>query len=383
MQMVHDGKHDLLVEALMDEYLSAQAVVEPMNDERKDVLMSNIFAASPEISETKRSRPAMFSMKLIYAAAAIVLLVGSFAMYLMLQQRSPEIKYSNYTGTIAPGADIAVLTLADGKKVTLPEIGVGKVLPQGGLLIKKTNTGLVVYQQDPGASAAIAQAGSPVQYNMITTPAGGKYQLVLADGTHVWLNSSSSLRYPVTGFASGERRVELSGEAYFEVAKRSNGKKHVPFIVASKGQEVEVLGTHFNVKSYNDEQLTTTTLLEGRVKVSRQNAFEQVLQPGQQAQVNQSIKVINVDTSTAVAWKNGLFKFENASIQDVMLQFSRWYNVDVAFEGKIPRNRFTGEIYRNMDADKTFKILTYANIKFRIEAPADKGLRKRIVVFSK
>jgi transmembrane sensor len=382
MEMVDDGRYEEALKALMDSYLLAHAASEPMTDIQKQRVLGEIFKNDRQVAPFYRKKSKLLSLKPLLAAAVLLLLV-SIGIQLITKQRNSEVRYSKYDGKLAPGRDMATLTLADGQKISLPNVGVGNLVAQSGVKIRKAGNGQLIYELDQRSLPQHAENDLPIRYNTISTPAGGKYQIILMDGTHVWLNSSSSLRYPISGFREKERRVELTGEAYFEVAKINQGSNHVPFVVASHGQEVEVLGTHFNIKSYRDEGLTTTTLLEGRVRVSRPNTFEQVLQPGEQAQVGSGIKILTVDTSTSVAWKNGLFKFENASIQEIMRQFSRWYDVDVEFEGRIPANTFSGEIYRDMDANKAFKLLSLADIKFRIEAPLNTGARKRIVVFSK
>jgi transmembrane sensor len=381
MKLVNDGAYDDISATLMDEYPSERILWINMDESQKRNVLNKIFQNEPNFIPSKKKKPVLLSLK-PFLAAAVLFLVVSVGAYFVFQQRSNAIKYSKYQGKLAPGRNTATLTLANGEKISLPNMSIGHVFAQAGIKIKKTADGQLLYELDQPRTSDLKNTDRAIQFNTITTPAGGQYQVVLMDGTHVWLNSSSSLHYPITGFKLGERKVELTGEAYFEVAKISNGKAHVPFVVQSKGQQVEVLGTHFNIKSYNDEELTTTTLLEGRVKVSRPGAFNQVLHPGEQAQVKQTLKIINVDTSTTVAWKNGLFKFENATLQDVMLQFSRWYDVDVEYEGKIPHHKFRGEIYRDMDAAKAFKILSYADIKLRIEAPIDKQGRKKIVIYS-
>ncbi|MNQ99320.1 fec operon regulator FecR [compost metagenome] len=268
--------------------------------------------------------------------------------------------------------------MADGKKIALADVENGKVAEQAGLSITKTAEGQLRYEIN---EVKVSAEKAKIQYNTISTPAGGQYQVVLPDGTRVWLNSLSSLRY-ATGLANLEkRRVELTGEAYFEVSGLSVGKLKKPFLVVSRNQELEVLGTHFNVSSYEQQEgLTATTLLEGSVRISRAKTFDEIISPGEQALVGRGITVSKVDTSTAVAWKNGLFKFENANIYTVMNQFSRWYNFDVEYEGKVPGNKFNGEIYRNLSASKALRILSYAKIKFRVEVNSKEPERKKIVI---
>jgi ferric-dicitrate binding protein FerR (iron transport regulator) len=215
-------------------------------------------------------------------------------------------------------------------------------------------------------------------YNKITTPRGGQYKVVLPDGSKVWLNAASSLRFPIA-FAGDERSVLLTGEAYFEInpqpAPGGNGKK-LPFIVNANGVKVSVLGTHFDVMAYADEATLQTTLLEGSVKVSSGNASG-LLKPGQQAQVQDGkIKVIKTDAGSAVAWKDGFFNFEQgADVPEVMRQISRWYNVDVVYEKSVPQREFDGKISRDEKIADLVKILETNNINVRLDEK-----ERRIVV---
>jgi transmembrane sensor len=319
--------------------------------------------------------------KKIAVAAAVFIVIGAGLYFYTNEQSKNKITIQDLAvNDIIAGGNKAYLTLADGKKIVLTDIGNGKVAEQAGLSITKTAEGQLLYEVK---EATVAEKNKEqILYNTIATPAGGQYQVVLPDGTHVWLNAASSLTYATSLANLKERKVELNGEAYFEVARQEKDQVKKPFIVKSRNQEVEVLGTHFNISSYEQETLTATTLLEGRVKVSRQNAFEETISPGEQSLVGKGIAIAKVDTSTAVAWKNGLFRFENANIYTVMNQFSRWYNFDVKYEGKIPTNKFNGEIYRNLNASKALKILSYSKIKFSVESNSRNPERKTIVITS-
>ena len=203
-------------------------------------------------------------------------------------------------------------------------------------------------------------------YNTIITPKGGQYQVVLEDGTHVWLNAASSLKYPDT-FNEKERVVELTGEAYFEVAHMAAK----PFKVVSKDQLVEVLGTHFNVNTYLDEPDVKTTLLEGSVKVSPLSGNHKsglILKPGEQA-VNTTNRIVKsqADTEEAIAWKNGFFQFEDASLETVMRQIARWYDLEVEYNGKISKRVFNGKVYRNMSLSKVLSVLSFSKINYKVE----------------
>jgi len=207
--------------------------------------------------------------------------------------------------------------------------------------------------------------GSEIQtvYNTIQTPVGGKFQLNLADGSKVWLNSASSLRFPV--FFSGDtREVELKGEAYFEVSKNADKK----FSVRSGNQTVEVLGTHFNINAYSDEPAITTTLIEGAVRVIELNTKKsQILKPGEQSKVDRDIRIQIKDTQAEVAWKDGYFYFENASIETVMRQLGRWYGITARYEAVLPENHFEGAIATNLTLLEVLEILQKSNIHFRLE----------------
>jgi transmembrane sensor len=295
-------------------------------------------------------------------AAAAVLVFVVFGLWFLVGRdkvEQPSVAATPKVQDIAPGGDKAVLVLADGRKVVLDTAGNGAITKQGGVTVIKLNDGQLSYQPSTSTSTSTST------YNTITTPKGGQYQLVLADGTKVWLNAASSLRFP-TAFTAKDRRVELTGEGYFEVAH--NQEK--PFIVQRGEAEVKVLGTHFNINGYADEPSLKVTLLEGRVMV-RKNEKLVYLNPGQQAEVQpaqQSIKVdYEVDTEEVVAWKNGLFIFNNTPLEAIMKQLERWYDVDVIYQGKVPRDRFNGNISRNNNLSEVLKVLEYSDIRFKVE----------------
>ncbi|MGV3509862.1 MAG: FecR family protein, partial [Sphingobacteriaceae bacterium] len=202
-----------------------------------------------------------------------------------------------------------------------------------------------------------------VLYNTLSIPRGGQYKVVLPDGTQVWLNAASSLKYP-TAFNGNERVVQLEGEAYFEVAKNAAQ----PFRVEVKDVKVTVLGTHFNINGYTDEAHIKTTLLEGSVKISK-GPVQQLLHPGEQAITGKSstIEVVKANSDEVLAWKNGYFNFHRSNLQEVMRQLSRWYDVDIKYEGKVPDREFGGEISRNSKASEVLKILELSDVHFRIE----------------
>jgi len=213
--------------------------------------------------------------------------------------------------------------------------------------------------------SVIASDARPLAFNTISTPKGGIYQVNLPDGTKVWLNAASSIKFPTTFAQLSQRKVELEGEAYFEVAKN----KKVPFVVSTSGQQVQVLGTHFNISSYSDEGELKTTLLEGSVKVVAANTI--VLKPGQQSNLKRNgsggLKVSTANIAQVMAWKNGFFHFEKENLHEVMRQLSRWYDIEVIYEVDRHDDEFMGDIPRGIKLSEALKILSFEGTQFRIE----------------
>jgi len=297
-----------------------------------------------------------------FAIAASLLVFVTVGVLIFMHRQSPKLQFLAFAKPvkhdIAPGGNKAILTLANGNTLVLTDAKNGKLANQSGVVISKTADGQIEYASS-GQNALL----NTLVYNIATTPKGGQYQFILSDGTKVWLNSASSIKYPVS-FIGNERRVELTGEAYFEVAH--NAAK--PFRVVSNGQTVEVLGTHFNINAYADENAVKTTLLQGSVKVSSAGSSS-IIKPGEQAQFNNGkINVVRgIDLDAAVAWKNGLFYFEDSNIQEVMRQFARWYDVDVKYEGELPLRHFSGEISRNINATQMLDILSFKKIHYKLQ----------------
>ncbi|MBO9591950.1 MAG: DUF4974 domain-containing protein [Niabella sp.] len=264
---------------------------------------------------------------------------------------------------ILPGGDRAVLTLADGSQIVLDSAANGKLASQGNTDIIKLANGQLAYKGTGGKA-------NELLYNTMRTPRGGQYKLILPDGSKVWLNALSAIRYPAS-FTGNDRRVAIAGEVYFEVVKDPARPFKVSLLPGSgkEGMEVEVLGTHFNVNAYSDELLANTTLLEGSVKVN-QAAGSIVIRPGQQAQVNQGGKInvtSNVDVAGVVAWKDGHFIFRDTDLKTIMHQLTRWYDVDVQYAGNIPERYFTADISKNKTLSGVLKILEQSNIHFEIQ----------------
>jgi transmembrane sensor len=297
----------------------------------------------------------------ISAAAAIVLVVGISLFY--FNSPKPEkhqLQAKAAPKEVVPGRTAATLILANGQQIALSNVADGKVAAQNGVEIFKAAEDKLVYKT---SDAPVKSA----QINTVLTSNGEQYNVDLPDGTKVWLNAASSLKFPTTFASLDKRTVELTGEAYFEVAK---DKLH-PFTVKTAKQEINVLGTHFNVSSYPDEKLTKTTLLEGSVKiVSRGNASSTAtLKPGQQAQLStKTIKVKEVDLSESMAWKNGDFNFENEDFSSILNQVSRWYNVEIIDHGNHNGLKLTGMVSRSKSLSTVLKSLeATAKVKFSIE----------------
>jgi ferric-dicitrate binding protein FerR (iron transport regulator) len=251
---------------------------------------------------------------------------------------------------INPGKNQAILTLGNGEKIILTDAINGQVASRSGVKIIKTADGQLVYD-----ATSITNENLPLEYNTIEAPAGGQWQVRLPDGSLIFLNASSSITYP-TRFVGNERKVQMIGEAYFEIAH----SKNMPFRVASRGQTVEVLGTHFNVMAYADEKIIRTTLLEGSIKIIN-DSESKILKPGEQAQISgNKFKVTSdVDLEEVVAWKNGYFKF-NENLESIMAKISRWYNVDVEYRDRPSSDlTFSGKISRSRDISGILKMLEY------------------------
>ncbi|WP_158275246.1 FecR family protein [Pedobacter sp. HMWF019] len=300
------------------------------------------------------------------AAAASIVLVVSAGLYIYRGQTSGSANsLKAYLNDVPAGSNKAYLTLASGKKIPLSNSSTGTLAVEAGVKITKTNDGQLVYTvSDQGKKAERA-------YNRIETPRGGQYQLHLPDGTKVWLNAASSLKYPASFAALNERRVELVGEAYFEVAK---DKSH-PFIVSSGTQEVEVLGTHFDINAYPDEQIVKTTLLEGAVKLNRQV----VLKPGEQSVwTGKKFSVREVNVNDVIDWKNGEFAFNNEPLSDILKKVSRWYDVEIIYAHP-PEHMptFTGSISRFENVSSVLNMLEETSTtRFTIEG-------RRIIVLTR
>lgn len=304
----------------------------------------------------KKNSPIKLWLKVSAAAAAIFIIVG---IGLVLQDDSQQNK-NVFRNDIPAGKNSATLTLDNGKKILLSNANSGQLAAEAGILISKSADGEIVYSvKDQNKDAAN-------KTHTLETANGETYKLQLPDHSEVWLNSASSIKFPASFAGSKNRKVELSGEAYFEVSK---DKEH-PFIVKTTQQEVQVLGTHFNINSYGDKQNTRTTLLEGSIRITNGQNKQQLIKPGEIATVSNSenILIAPADTKSTMAWKNGDFRFNDERIDEVMLQISRWYDIEVAYNGPISNEKFSGKISRNKNISEVLNMLSYSNaVKFIVE----------------
>ncbi|TCC87264.1 FecR family protein [Pedobacter frigiditerrae] len=289
-----------------------------------------------------------------YFAAASILLVLSVTGYFAL--KSPTYQAIGKNNDFTPGVNTATLELANGTKILLDTAAKGVIAQLDGIKVYKNAAGEIQYKVQS------APEMEEVTFNTITTPKGGQYQVVLHDGSKVWLNAASSLKYP-TAFKGKDRTVTITGEAYLEVAKN----KQMPFKVTCGKQTIEVLGTHFNVNAYEDEATIKTTLLEGAVRVSADRNSTTIV-PGEQTSYDYSagsLQKKTVDVEQEMAWKNGLFSFKGEDVKAIMRQISRWYNVEIEYSGSVTDEKFYGQISRNSKLSEVFAILELNNVHFK------------------
>ncbi|MBD0833383.1 FecR family protein [Aestuariibaculum sediminum] len=304
-----------------------------------------------------------------YAAAACIIAFVSYGLFTnQFDFNQKKNNIANQERVISPGTNKATLTLQDGTEVYLD-----KENAYENSYVKGSEKELV-YQ------SAVTEKNDVIQYNYLTIPRGGQFSLVLSDGTKVWLNSDSKLKYPVKFIKGESRQVELVyGEAYFDVT-HSSDHGGADFKVYTEGQEVEVLGTEFNVKAYPEEANIYTTLLEGSVALHTMNEKHETLLPGQQSILNKSthsILVSNVETFYEVAWKKGVFSFKNKSLIDIMQVLSRWYDVDVVFQDKnLEKVLFTGQISKDQDIDNILSLIQNTNFIHAYEIENNKIILK-------
>lgn len=361
-------------EELLLSYDDGFNILDFHNDQRIDNQQHIHQKIFNKIENSRNKSIKKLTPSLWWAVAASVLLVISVGLFFLNKHDAgePGYKSNNLVSSfkpIVPGGNKAILTLSNGSTINLNEVSNGIIEKNEQVAIKKEKNGQLVYSSDTG----LPDKGDKISFNTISTPRGGQYQVILPDGTNVWLNAASSLRYPVK-FTGAERHVELSGEAYFEVAKNKN----MPFTINTNNVNIKVLGTHFNVMSYEDDSSVKTTLLEGSVLLSNLNQ-QALLVPGQQADVARSGEKINVtyvNTDDAVSWKNGYFTFRKESVVSIMKKVARWYDVEVEYQNDMSNVKLGGSISRGKNIkDLLNKIQLTGAVHFKIEG-------RRIIVRS-
>lgn len=362
-----DSGKDMLLAVLEKQLQLEDGQTAPFDEERYLPLLRDILDADKgavPVLSIRRSR----RRRWIWAAAAVLLLVGTTVVLIKTKRAHDEMATNGGAmADAAPGHSQAILTLSNGTKIVLDNTHNGTLAEEGSSRVTRTDSGRLAYTVVTGngkeeRSRGAGGSGSTVMWNELSTPRGGQYELSLSDGTKVWLNAASSIRYPAQ-FDGRDRVVSVSGEAYFEVARDRDQRA---FRVKVNNMTVDVLGTRFNINAYTDERIIRTTLLEGSVRVSQGSSV--VLHPGEQAGVDSSVtRIASVDLDEVMAWKNGLFRFRNADLPTVLRQLSRWYDLDIVFEGKVPDAHFEGKIPRDAMASQVLSLLEKNQVHFRIE----------------
>lgn len=366
-----DWKEEL--ELLVDREMLAEKLPHDLDPQEKQAILDHIFTlSSAKIRSISPKREHRLWPRI--AAAVSVMICLAVGGYFILRKPGPAHYAGKIETDVKSGSNGAILTLANGQKLILEQTKEGSIDLQEGTDLRKSGDSLLVYKS--GATAANAT----VYYNTLETPKGKQYSVVLPDGSKVWLNAASSLKYP-TAFSGKERLVELTGEAYFEIAQN----KSMAFKVRSPGQTVEVLGTHFNIKAYADEQSTWTTLLQGSVKVENSQHDAVQLKPGQQMLNGQKgiwRAMEKIDTAAVLDWKNGEFIFSGEPLESIMHKLSRWYDVSVEYKNDaLKKELFYGSVSRWSNASEVLDMLALTGtIKFSIVQDNGPGNKKRIIV---
>lgn len=373
--LVNDPANELEFNDLLADAVRNTGPEYQLNSSEKANLLQHVFnheADAESVMLTPMVRKRNWSR--LTAVAALLLMVSTIGLYFFNNKNLSENQQAQNTSrdeqpVITPGGNKAVLTLDNGTVINLEDAKNGQLANEAGTLVTKTQSGQLVYNNKQAQSAG-GTAADNAHINTLTTPRGGQYQVNLPDGTKVWLNAASSLKFPSTFSGLTQRKVELSGEAYFEVAKVNSPQK-LAFVVVSGKQEVEVLGTHFNINAYADEANTKTTLLEGSVKVSQAGRSHNViLKPGQEAVLTADDFVVQqADLERSIDWKSNKFIFKNESLEGIMRKISRWYDVEVVYAGSVPKQEtFSGTLSRFDRVEKVLRRLEMTGVvSFKIK----------------
>jgi ferric-dicitrate binding protein FerR (iron transport regulator) len=354
----HEPAHQQTWQVIMGEVWNNPALQHLSDEATGNRLLEQLRPAL--MQQVPQQAPVHFLKRYRWVAAAVLVLAMATGTWLWQKEQMTDDRVTdNRKKEILPGGNKATLTLADGSTIVLDSAVNGTLAEQNGIRIIKPANGQLSYKSD------IRDQRSGMAYNILKTPRGGQYQVILPDGTVVWMNSASSLRYP-TVFQGTERIVELSGEAYFEVAKNVRQ----PFRVKVNDLDVKVLGTNFNINAYPDEQDIQTTLVEGAVAVNMGTATA-LLQPGQQAQADKTEHTLltrKANIKQVLSWKNGLFIFEDRNLAEVLREISRWYNIEIEYQAPVSTEHYGGVINRHSPLSKVLELLEKNGIQhFKIE----------------
>lgn len=355
LEYIQSGSDQDNIMLLIEECLDGPQNEQLLNKPELLALLNQSFTKITNHIDVKPKKKAIGLWPGIVGIAAALALVA-IGIYFFNHKNIDSSRHLDVAQIVTPGKIGATLTLANGRKIKLSEAVNGEIAKEEGISVIKTSGGELVYE-------ILNKTGDLNKENTLTTAKGETYVLILPDKSKVWMNAASSLTYN-TNLNKGIRQVKLQGEAYFEISE----DKTRPFIVETRKQKVQVLGTHFNVNAYSDEDKVTTTLLKGSVKVSG-NSGEEILKPGDQSLVTEnSISIAKVDTERAVAWKNNKFLFENDDIRYIMRMIGRWYDVDVVYTGEMPTEKFGGGVSRFDNVLQVLKILeSTGGVHFKIE----------------
>lgn len=350
-QLIASGEQDEAISHILDQQLASGIYAAPDDETLREQLFQGIIANQQYIGDKTTGARVHFlrTARGRYAAAIIVLFAAGIYLWSINKGHHPEIRQAESAtvkNDVLPGSNKAMLTLSNGQHIVLDEVKNGQVAQDGGAVVVKSADGQVLYRPE-------TDRNDEAMLNTMTTPRGGQYQLTLPDGSKAWLNAASSITYP-TKFNKAAREISITGEAYFEISP----DKEKPFIVRSRLGDIKVLGTRFNVNSYDDEPDTKATLAEGAIQVNGT-----LLRPGQ-AYVRG--KVVPTDVGQDIAWKNGVFNFNNVTVQQAMRQIARWYNIRIVYDETI-NEEFIGEIGRGLSLAEVLKTMDGAGVHFRQE----------------
>jgi ferric-dicitrate binding protein FerR (iron transport regulator) len=368
LQYLSAEENEKLIKDVIGEVYQQPGEEIPMNEKAaQDMLGLILQTGKPEAKLITMFRRRV-GYRITVAAAVLLVIMSAAWLFMELSPKPRTQDQAVLSNDVkAPDVNKAMITLANGQRVYLDSVQNGQLALQGNIKLIKLADGRIVYQTASG------EVIKEIQYNTLHNPRGSKViDMALADGSRVWLNAGSSITFPVA-FIGKERKVAITGEAYFEVAHDASK----PFVVARGETSVQVLGTHFNVNAYEDEEDIKVTLLQGAVKVSNSNQSA-VIKPGQQARVVRNAKpeISNdVDLEKVMAWKNGQFNFEDADLPTVLRQLARWYDLEVVYQGAVPERAFGGKMQRDLMLSQVLRILEKMDVKFKLEG-------KRLLIFS-